>query len=251
MGTGPSSPTLAKLATAPPEGARKKAFQIAGRSEALPQKKISEIDVDAIDQWVVDEYRENDDGSPTKYPAVVIGAVSGAAFFRLKRKALGPVYEEFLRDHLAEGGTVITLENTRTWRSTHTGTGASDGRSFFQFGCLGGLPEQEYVSGSQRVREFLAAEGSEYQQWTAPEATGRTPDGEWGFDPALGEDIERLAGQQGWGRRRLFRMSPRTPRLSSPSCTGIGMPGAAARSSVWTARPTPWTPGRLSGIRRQ
>lgn len=55
MGTGPSSPTLAKLATAPPEGARKKAFQIAGRSEALPQKKISEIDVDAIDQWVVDE----------------------------------------------------------------------------------------------------------------------------------------------------------------------------------------------------
>ena len=272
IGAAPSSRALGAAATAAPEKARKKIFELAGRTEALRQKKVSEIDVDAIDQWVVDEYSSERTGHQS-YPAVMIGAVSGAAFFlaaalgipylpqttlvaindddptpdepsvamhrwapaaadiaennprvsvyhmhdpaqdrpmmkqaaffRLKRNSLGPVYEDFLRNHLQPGGAVITLENTRTWRVTQTGE-----RSFFQFGCVGGLPEEEYSSGSQRLTDFLESEGSEHTSWDAPEPTGRAPDGEWGFDPALGRDVERLAGEAGWRRRRLYQNEP-------------------------------------------
>lgn len=271
-GSIPSSRLAGGAAAAVPEKARKKIFELAGRTEALRQKKVSEIDVDAIDQWVVDEYSPERTGHQT-YPAVVVGAVSGAAFFlaaalgipylpqttlvaindgdtdpdepkaalqrwapaaaeiaqnnrrvsvfhmhdpaqdrpmmkqaaffRLKRNSLGPVYEEFLRHHLQPGGTIITLENTRTWGVTQTGQ-----RSYFQFGCLGGLPEEEYFTGSQRLTDFLAAEGSQHRSWEAPEPTGRAPDGEWGFDPALGEDVDRLAAETGWRRRRLHQNEP-------------------------------------------
>lgn len=272
IGAAPSSSALGSAVTATPEKMRKKIFELAGRTEALREKKISEIDVDAIDQWVVDEYSPERTGHQT-YPAVLIGAVSGAAFFlaaalgipylpqttlvavndgdtdpdepkaalqrwapaaaeiaqnnprasvfhmhdpaqdrpmmkqaaffRLKRASLGPVYEDFLRNHLEPGGAIITLENTRTWRVTQTGQ-----RSYFQFGCLGGMPEEEYSAGSQRLNDFLEAEGSKHRSWDAPEPTGRAPDGEWGFDPALGEDVDRLAAEAGWRRRRLYQNEP-------------------------------------------
>lgn len=277
MGTGPSSRTLAKLASMIPGRLRQKAFELAGRSEALPEKKIPQIDVDVIDQWVVDQYSPRRIGRQT-YPAVLIGAVGGpafflaaalgvpflpqttlvsvndgqthpddirgamrrwapavqeiaannprvsvyhmhdpaqdrpmmkqSAFFRLKRRSLGPVYEKFLRERLQPGGTVITLENSRTWRSTVTYSDESGDRSYFQFGCLGGIPEEEYISGSPRIAEFLAAQDSEYRHWDAPEPTGRTPDGEWSFDPALGAEIDQLAEESGWRRRRLHQNEP-------------------------------------------
>lgn len=272
IGGAPSSSALADAVTSTPEKVRKKVFELAGRIEALRQKKVSEVDVDAIDRWVVGEYSPERTGHQT-YPAVLIGAVSGAAFFlaaalgipylpqttlvavndgdtdpddphaakqrwapaaaeiarnnprvsvyhmhdpaqdrpmmkqaaffRLKRASLGPVYEEFLRHRLDPGGAIITLENTRTWRVTRTGE-----RSFFQFGCLGGLPEEEYVAGSERVADFLQAEGSEHRRWDAPEPTERAPDGEWGFDPALNQDVQGFAAEGGWRRRRLYQNEP-------------------------------------------
>lgn len=268
----PTSSTLASVATSAPEKLRKKAFELAGRTEALRQKRVGEIDVDAIDQWVVDEYALERTGHET-YPAVMIGAVSGAAFFlaaalgipflpqttlvaindddtdpddpqqalrrwapaaaeiaannprvsvyhmhdpaqdrpmmkqaaffRLKRASLGPVYEEFLRNHLSPGGAIITLENSRTWRVTQTGE-----RCYFQFGCLGGISEEEYVTGSQRLSVFLEVEGSDHRRWDAPAPTGRRPDGEWGFDPALGVELDQLAEEAGWRRRRLYQNEP-------------------------------------------
>lgn len=274
MGTGPSSETLAGAVTALPESARAKAFQWAGRGDALPPTKLGDISVDAIDQWVVDQYSKDDaDGQPQQFPVIVVGSVSGAAFFlsaalgapylpqttlvsvndgdthpdditgamdawapaarhiaaqnprvsvhhmhdpaqdrpmmqqaaffRLKRRELGPVYEEFIRTHLAPGGVILTLESTRTWRAVETGQ-----RSYFQFGCLGGLPEEEYTTGSERVAEFLRAQGSDCRSWTAPEPTTRTPDGEWGSDPALQEDADRLAEEAGYRRRRLHMNEP-------------------------------------------
>lgn len=268
----PSSSAIGSVVSAVPESAQKKIFEMAGRTEALRHKKIEEISVDDIDQWVVDEYAPERTGRQT-YPAVMVGAVSGAAFFlaaalgipflpqttlvaindgdtdpdepqqamqrwapaarqiaennprvsvyhmhdpaqdrpmmkqaaffRLKRAALGPVYQEFLEHHLAPGGHIITLENTRTWRVTETGE-----RAYFQFGCLGGMPEDEYSAGSQRLSEFLEAEGAAQRRWDAPPATGRRPDGEWGFDPALGEELDELAHSRGWQRRRLFQNEP-------------------------------------------
>ncbi|WP_022873446.1 hypothetical protein [Nesterenkonia alba] len=278
MGTGPSSETLAKLATLPPRRVREKAFELAGRSEALPQRHIPEIDVDAIDAWVIGEY-DDAISAETTYPAVVVGAVSGAAFFlsaalgvpylpqttlvsvrdgethpdeitsameawapaaeqiarnnprvsvyhmhdpaqdrpmmaqsaffRLKRRELGEIYADFLRRRLAPGGVIITLENTRTWRVTDTSQSAETAqRSWFQFGCLGGLPEEEYTTGSERVAAFLEDQGSEHRSWQAPDPTGRVPDGEWGWDPALGAEIDAFATEHGYARRRLHQNEP-------------------------------------------
>ncbi len=125
------------------------------------------------------------------------------AFFRLKRRALGPVYEQFLRERLAPGGAVITVENTRTWRSTEVGD-----RTYFQFGCLGGVPEEEFFESGERIAEFLADQGSEFRSWDPPAPDGRRPDGEWSWDPALGEDIARLSQEAGFRRRRLVQEEP-------------------------------------------
>ncbi|GAA1802470.1 hypothetical protein [Nesterenkonia flava] len=76
------------------------------------------------------------------------------AFMRLKRLSLGPVYEQFLRERLAPGGTVIQLENTRDWRTTSTGE-----RTLFQFGCLGGVPEEEFHASGERIAKFLEQKG--------------------------------------------------------------------------------------------
>jgi hypothetical protein len=268
----PSSKVAADVVSVLPQRLQKKAFELAGRSAALRHKRVNDIDVDDIDQWVVDEYSAERTGRQT-YPAVMIGAVSGAAFFlasalgipflpqttlvavkdadpapdepkhamhrwapaareiaennprisvyhmhdpaqdrpmmektaffRLKRAGLGPVYQEFLQHHLAPGGHIITLENTRTWRVTQTGE-----RSFFQLGCLGGLLEEEYFTGSQRLSDFLQTEGSARRHWDAPAATGRLPDGEWGFDPALAEELDDVARRNGWQRRRLYQNEP-------------------------------------------
>lgn len=271
-GIGPPSRAVAKFVTRPPKKIRKKAFQLAGRSQALPARRIGDINVDAIDRWVVEEYTRKQPDQ-RQYPAVMVGAVSGAAyflatalgipylpqttlvsvvdgknhpddirgamkswapaaqqiaqqnprisvhhmhdpaqdrpmmektaFFRLKRLSLGPVYEQFLRERLEPGGAIITLENSRSWRAARTGE-----RSFFQFGCLGGLPEEEYHTGSTRITQFLGQQNSSFTAWSPPDMTERTPDGEWGWDPALGDDVDRLIHEQGWERRRLHQNEP-------------------------------------------
>lgn len=125
------------------------------------------------------------------------------AFMRLKRLSLGPVYEQFLRTRLAPGGTVVQLENTRDWRTTSTGE-----RTLFQFGCLGGVPEDEFHNSGERIAKFLEQENSAYRRWDPPEADGRSPDGEWGWEPALDESIAQVTGVAGLQRRRLIVDEP-------------------------------------------
>ena len=276
MSTGPSSQLLGRIAALPPAGVRAKTFELAGLAQGIPPKKVPEISLDAIDEWVVSEYTPDEGGAG--FPAVVIGCAGGpafflaaalgvpflpqttlvavrdgathpddprqalqnwesvtaeiarrnpraavfhmhdpvqdrpmmkqVAFFRLKRRELGPAYEGFLRDHLAPGGTIIQVENTRDWRVTEVGIDEVPGRAFFQFGCLGGIPEEEFHAPGERIAAFLEQEGSAYRRWDPPQPTGRRPDGEWGWDPALGEDIARFAERAALQRRRLVQNEP-------------------------------------------
>ena len=125
------------------------------------------------------------------------------AYMRLKRRRLGREYERFLEERLAPGATVIQLESTREWRSREVAE-----RAYFQFGCLGGVPEEEYHDSGERIAEFLVRQGSPRRRWEPPEPDGRRPEAEWGYDPALSADIAAVTGRQGYRLRRLVVHEP-------------------------------------------
>ncbi|WP_219419173.1 hypothetical protein [Pseudonocardia nigra] len=129
--------------------------------------------------------------------------LEGMAYLRLKRLTLGRTFERFLAERLAPGGTILVVEATRTWRSHAVGE-----RAYFQFGALGGVPEDEYHDSGVRIADYLDREGSPWRRWDPPEADARRPEAEWGFDPALRPDLERVAAEYGYRLRRLVVDEP-------------------------------------------
>ncbi|ELY53412.1 hypothetical protein [Natronolimnohabitans innermongolicus] len=126
------------------------------------------------------------------------------AYFRSKSRTLGDAYEEFIETVLAEDGTVISLECKYDWPAIDLGE-----RHSFQVGGLGGLEPEEYYEGSETVANFLASQDADIREWDVPEPDGRLPESEWGFEPALREDLERFADERGYDARRLAFDDPR------------------------------------------
>ncbi|WP_327587513.1 hypothetical protein OHA25_11265 [Nonomuraea sp. NBC_00507] len=267
MSVGPGSRVLAALASAPPARVRRLMYRAMGLVQGLPPHRVPRVRREDLDYWVVRQY------GPGPYPAVVVGAASGAAlhlaaalgapflpqttlvavrdrdtdpddpvsamralaptaqliaqnnadlsvyhmhdpvqdrpmleamaYMRLKRLRLGPAYERFLEERLADGGSIILLDCTRNWRSTGTGE-----RTCFQFGCLGGLAEEEYFTSDDRVARYLEREGSPRRRWDPPEPDDKRPEAEWGLDPAIVPDLEKLAERRGFRLRRLAVAEP-------------------------------------------
>ncbi|NJP31822.1 hypothetical protein [Micromonospora thermarum] len=120
------------------------------------------------------------------------------AYFRVKRTRLGPAYERFLTDTLETGGVLLLAECTRRWPTTRVGE-----RHVFQFGAVGGLEPSQYHQGDPRIAAFLRRYGIERARWEAPRPDGDSPEAEWGFDPALREDVVAFARRHGYQVRRL------------------------------------------------
>ena len=121
-----------------------------------------------------------------------------AAYFRVKSRRLGPAYEAFLESVLDPGGTLLLVDCELDWPTTRLGD-----RHVFQFGAPGGLRPEEYREPSGRVEAFLERYGSGRSGWDAPDADGESPEAEWGFEPALRSDAERVASERGYDVRRL------------------------------------------------
>jgi hypothetical protein len=130
------------------------------------------------------------------------------AYLRLKRERLGRTYERFLEHHLAPGGTILVLDCGTTWRSAQTGE-----RAYFQFGCLGGVPEEEYHDSGDRIADYLARERSPWSRWDPPATDARRPEAEWGFDSRMLPELERVADRFGY---RLRRLTVDEPQQASP-----------------------------------
>jgi hypothetical protein len=81
-------------------------------------------------------------------------------------------------------------------------------RHVFQHGALGGATAEEYYSGGPRVADYLARYRSPYRRWDSPEPDGVSPEAEWGFEPALRDDVERFARQHGYRLRRIVFEQP-------------------------------------------
>jgi hypothetical protein len=124
-------------------------------------------------------------------------------YFRVKRLRLGAAYQQFLADTLAPGGIIFLVECTLSWPTTRVGE-----RHVFQQGALGGATVSEAHRGSERVADYLRRYGSHRRRWDPPPPDGDRPEAEWGFEPALGEDVERFAADRGYRVRRISFEQP-------------------------------------------
>jgi hypothetical protein len=121
----------------------------------------------------------------------------GMTYFRVKRLCLGATYERFISERLRPGGTIILADCGLRWPTTRVGE-----RHVFQFGGFGGVSPEEHFrasEGSATCRDSGGASGD----WQPPAPDGDSPEAEWGFEPALAEDVERLARERGYRVLRL------------------------------------------------
>lgn len=124
-------------------------------------------------------------------------------YFRVKRRALGAAYRRFLEERLAPGGTVFLVDCRVRWPVHRVGP-----RHVFQPGAMGGLGPEEYLRGSPAVAEHLRRYRSHARRWSVPEIDDEAPEAEWGFEPAIVEDVASLARERGFRVRRLVFDAP-------------------------------------------
>jgi hypothetical protein len=129
--------------------------------------------------------------------------VQQMTYFRVKRRTLGGAYEQFLRERLEPGGTILLVECERRWPVTRVGD-----RHYFQPGAMGGISPEEYLHGSRAVADYLERYGSHRRSWDFGEPDDDQPEAEWGFMPDLREDVERFARQHGYAVRRIVFTEP-------------------------------------------
>jgi hypothetical protein len=124
-------------------------------------------------------------------------------YFRVKRLRLGAAFERFITDSVEPGGTLFLLECEQRWPTARVGE-----RHFFQPGAVGGLEPEEYLRGSERVADFLSRYGFDRRAWDPPRPDAERPEAEWGFEPALREDVERFARKNGYRVQRIIFPEP-------------------------------------------
>jgi hypothetical protein len=113
-------------------------------------------------------------------------------YFRSKYLRLPPAYHRFIADSLMADATIYVVECNLRWQTTRVRD-----RHYFQFGALGGATRDEYFDGGERVAEYLERYQSPVRRWKPPEPDTDSPEAEWGFEPALRDDILTVARDRG------------------------------------------------------
>lgn len=271
VGITPPLKTLATIADRLPRKMREMIYVRTTGAEEFPAEELKDIEAEEFSKAVVNMYPQR------KYPAIMVGSVSGAmvhlaalmgipllpqsflipvrrpfhlpidepkrtmdwalkpgedflqnnpgmklhhmydpgqdrltlekiTYFRVKMQRMHLVYERFINNHLQEGGTIIISDCTRTWPVTTV-----NDRFIFQVGGLGGITEEEYLHGSERVSQFLEKYNSHVRKWDTPEADSKQPEAEWGFDRTLMKDLERISRQNGFNLKNISFFEPEHP----------------------------------------
>jgi hypothetical protein len=124
-------------------------------------------------------------------------------YFRVKRSRLGEAFTQFLEETLGPGATLFVVECGLSWPTTRIAE-----RHVFQHGALGGATPDEYLKGSARVEAYLRRYHVPRRRWDSPQPDGASPEAEWGFEPTLLDDVQRLARRHGWRIRRVVFEQP-------------------------------------------
>ncbi|MFF9408164.1 hypothetical protein ACF1B0_21965 [Streptomyces anandii] len=139
--------------------------------------------------------------------------ISGMTYFRIKWQRLPFAYRRFIREHLAPGGLLVTVDCTLRWPTTRI-----DDRYVFQFGAPGDATPEEYHRGGPRVADLLARYRAPVRRWDPPEPDGNSPEAEWGLDPALLDDVRAFAHRH---RLRAHLLRFDTPQQLSPAVADL------------------------------
>jgi hypothetical protein len=124
---------------------------------------------------------------------------------RLKLLGLPEGYRRFIKARLRPGGTVVYLDCGARWLQAQLGE-----RHVLQIGGWGGIPAAEYLEGSQRIDDFLAAAGSCHRGgWGLPGTRfSERPESEWGSEPGLDAALQEYCHRQGYRFLRLHAGQP-------------------------------------------
>ncbi|WP_033313775.1 hypothetical protein RFN58_35185 [Streptomyces iakyrus] len=139
--------------------------------------------------------------------------IAGMTYFRVKWRRLPDAYRRFIRDHLAPGGLLVTVDCTLRWPTTQI-----DDRYVFQFGALGDATPEEYPQGGPRVADLLARYRAPVRHWDPPAPDGESPEAEWGLQPALLNDLSAFAEQH---RLNAHVLRFDTPQRLSPAVADL------------------------------
>ena len=124
---------------------------------------------------------------------------------RFKLLDLPPAYADFIKSRLEPGGAVVYLEGGASWLRYRVGP-----RSVFQVGGWGGIPAEEFLEGSDRIRKYASRAGLKFTDWKLRDyPLERGPESEWGSEPGLAEALETFCKWEGY---RFIRI-----RLSQPN----------------------------------
>ncbi len=125
-----------------------------------------------------------------------VGADAGrVSSFRLKLRELGTVYRTFIHRYLETGGTIYVVDCAKRWPQVKL----SD-RHAFQPGGPAGLSPEELIQPSPRALELLKRLPAKAGRFRAPSPDESGPEAEWGFEPAILDEVTELA------ERRQYRV---------------------------------------------
>jgi hypothetical protein len=115
---------------------------------------------------------------------------------RFKLLDLPETYKDFIRSRLEPGGTIVYLNSGAKWLRYRLGP-----RSFFQVGGWGGIPADEYLTGSARLSAYARTAKLKQDHWALddnnwPLESG--PESEWGSEPGLKEALELFCMSEGY-----------------------------------------------------
>jgi hypothetical protein len=113
---------------------------------------------------------------------------------RLKLTQLPEIYQEYIHKNLLPGGEIVYLEGNAKWKQFKVGE-----KNVFQVGGWGDISAEEFLNGSERIKQYCDKEGITHQDWKLknyPLIDGA--ESEWGSEPGMRESLQAFCDREGY-----------------------------------------------------
>jgi len=166
---------------------------------------------------------------------------------RFKLLDLPSAYGEFIHANLEPGGSVVYLDSGASWLRYRLGP-----RSVFQVGGWGGISTEEFLEGSERIRDYARQAGLKSTDWKLDNyPLERGPESEWGSEPGLAEALESFCQSNRYRFVRIRLPHPNDfPRLAFAAAKSLVEKEGRQPSGVLVEMFTQFdaTASRLAGL---